>query len=220
MNESFQRITAWAKSHPALAVGIVAVLVLVGYLAYKKVGGGLVGTDGSGDTSGLTTGGGGGGEEETPLPGYTDPYYFAPATTPDSVTYALPTWEYAQAPLAFASAYPSFTTPSFTTGSNVPQAADTIGEVTTKERKVVTSADLGAQKAALTKQVTLSGLASSLKMSAFGGAVIAQPKTIKAAPAPVIKTPLTPTVKTPLTPTVKTPLTPTVKTVKATSSLR
>ena len=199
MNESFQRITAWAKSHPALAVGIVAVLVLVGYLAYKKVGGGLVGTDGSGDTSGLTTGGGGGGEEETPLPGYTDPYYFAPATTPDSVTYALPTWEYAQTPLAFASAYPSFTT-----GSNVPQAADTIGEVTTKERKVVTSADLGAQKAALTKQVTLSGLASSLKMSAFGGAVIAQPKTIKAALAPVIKTPLTPTVKT----------------VKATSSLR
>ena len=103
MNESFKRITEWAKAHPALAVGIVAVLVVVGYLVYKKVG-----TSGSAvttpaDSSGVTTGGGGG---DASLPTMSDLIpnigdggdYFQSGTIPDAVVSVVPTSSYANSP--------------------------------------------------------------------------------------------------------------------------
>jgi hypothetical protein len=58
MGESFQRIVAWAKAHPALSVGIVAALGVIGYLIYKHVPTGSSLPANTADT-GLTTGGGG-----------------------------------------------------------------------------------------------------------------------------------------------------------------
>jgi hypothetical protein len=107
MNESLQRITAWAKAHPALSIGIVAVLVLVGYLVSKRVGtsGGLA-ASGS-DNSGLTTGGGG----ETPLPidSTIEPVPggeiynpFDPGTVPTPISDNSPGGDYATTPTAFS----------------------------------------------------------------------------------------------------------------------
>jgi hypothetical protein len=121
MNESFQRITTWAKAHPALSVGIVAVPVIVGYMVYKKVGvsGGLSATGAEGDTSGLTTGGGGGSALEDLLGGGSgtpDPSYFIGGSVPEAMSFAIPTSAYAMTPTAFA------VTPAISRGSQNPEA--------------------------------------------------------------------------------------------------
>jgi len=102
MSESLKRIAAWAKEHPALSIGIVAALVLVGYLVYKNSGtrGGLSATNESGDMSGLTTGGGG----ESILPSETIPltsdnYYYG--TLPAPMETAAPSSQYAASPTSY-----------------------------------------------------------------------------------------------------------------------
>lgn len=60
MKESFQRIIAWAKAHPLLAVLIVGGVVLLAYLVYKRSGG-MAPTSGPGAESGIPAGYGAGG---------------------------------------------------------------------------------------------------------------------------------------------------------------
>jgi len=103
MNESFERIKTWAKAHPALAVGVLVALVVIGYLAYKKMGtssgGGLAAT---GEESGLTSGGGGDlfppVETVTPM----DASYFTSGSIPDQVNNAIPSYQYALTPTAYS----------------------------------------------------------------------------------------------------------------------
>ena len=95
MNESLKRITEWAKAHPALAVGIVAVLVVVGYLVYKKIGTSGTAVTTPADTSGVTTGGGGGAstvptDTTTPAATLETTNYFLNGTIPDAVTTVVP----------------------------------------------------------------------------------------------------------------------------------
>ena len=55
MKEQLERVVAWAKSHPWMAAGVLGLIVLLAYLAYKKglFGGG--GGSSSTDTSGTPT---------------------------------------------------------------------------------------------------------------------------------------------------------------------
>jgi hypothetical protein len=110
MNESFQRITAWAKAHPALSVGIVAALVLVGYLVYKRGGFSLSTTGAEVYSSGLTTGGGGGAALEDLFgsgAGSADPSYFLGGSVPEAFGNLIPSAAYASNPVAY-SAMPQF----------------------------------------------------------------------------------------------------------------
>jgi hypothetical protein len=138
MNESFQRITTWAKAHPALSVGIVAVPVIVGYMVYKKVGvsGGLSATGAEGDTSGLTTGGGGGSALEDLLGGGSgtpDPSYFIGGSVPEAMSFAIPTSAYAMTPTAFA------VTPAISGDHKLPKLGDVIsGTVPASVSKIAT----------------------------------------------------------------------------------
>jgi hypothetical protein len=222
MNESLKRISDWAKSHPALAIGILVALVLVGYLVYKNspAGGGLSAGGAESDSSGLTMGGGGNTSipEETTLP------VFTPAVIPTEVFNTTPTYEYAMTPLAFSESYPSFNPAAYTTGPSIDKTGMTgmpnvqtgesivqTGE-SIKSPKVVTSADLGALKAQLQKQVYLSGLSTSVKTSAVKGTVETSTKTPL---TPTLRPPVIPTVKPPVIPTVKPPSGPATKILKA-----
>jgi hypothetical protein len=83
----------------------VAVLVVVGYLVYKKAGGGSLSASGSeGDASGLTTGGGGDAALADLLgggSGVIDPSYFIGGSVPDEVGSSIPSYSYAINPTAF-----------------------------------------------------------------------------------------------------------------------
>lgn len=60
MKESFERIVAWAKAHPALAILIVGGVVLLAYLVYKRSGG-MAPTSAPTSDSGIPAGFGAGG---------------------------------------------------------------------------------------------------------------------------------------------------------------
>ena len=91
MKESIERITVWAKAHPALAVGIVAILIVIGYLIYKKTGGTAVTTPtgAAADTSGASSGGGGASPDLSTTPLVDTSAYYS-GTLPPAVADATP----------------------------------------------------------------------------------------------------------------------------------
>jgi len=130
MNESFERIKTWAKAHPALAIGVLVALVVIGYLAYKKMGtssgGGLAAT---GEESGLTSGGGGDlfppVETVTPM----DASYFTSGSIPDQVNNAIPSYQYALTPTAYSEQMNAVVNPNPFGGGRLPVTEKITGNV-------------------------------------------------------------------------------------------
>ena len=144
MNESFQRITAWAKAHPAASIGIVAALIVVGYLVYKNTaaGGSLTASGDSGDSSGVTSGGGG--ESAVPV-SPTEPVYTYPGALPPAVNYAIPDYSNNPSPTAA----PVLTNLAYDPGGNLPSSPS--HESVIMQYQSIPAAHVVAQAAAVEK---------------------------------------------------------------------